>query len=93
MGGGCSAVEMDILIQPGMLTNSVSARIVNGSDEARRVTISATDPDGNSSTIGPVSIAANDTFTQRLGPLMKSYGSTQAELESSGAKFEIVNCE
>lgn len=91
--GGCSAVDLNILVQSGMLTNEVSARIVNNSDEARRVKVFAADPSGNSSTIGPVTIAPKGTFTQRLGPLMKSYGSSQVELESNGSRFEIASCE
>ena len=91
-GGGCSAVDLDIVVEPGFLSNTVSARIVNGSDEMRRVTISARDPEGNKSVVGPITIAANDTVTRRLGPLLKSYGSSKAELESHGAEFKIVKC-
>ena len=93
MGGGCSAVKLDILVDSGIFANTISARITNGSSDMRQVTILATDPEGNSSQVGPISIAANDSVTRALGPLMKSYGSTQSELESNGAKFEISACE
>lgn len=91
--GGCSAVDMDILVEPGLLANNVSAQITNGSDKAHTIYISAADPEGNASTFGPLTISANGNYTQRLGPLMKSYGSTQADLESNGAKFEILRCD
>ena len=91
--GGCSAVDMDILVQPGFMANNVSARIKNGSDKMHTIYISATDPEGNSSTFGPLMILANGTSTQPLGPLQKRYGSTQAELESNGAKFEVLRCD
>lgn len=92
-GGGCSAVELDVLVERGMFANNVSARIENNSDDERRVTISAADPDGNASTVGPLTIAANGSRTVPLGPLLTSYGSNQAELERSGASFEIIDCE
>lgn len=92
-GGGCSAVDLDIVVEPGFLTNTVSARIVNGSDESRRVTISARDPEGHKSVLGPITIVAHGTVTQRLGPLLKSYGTSKAELESHGSEFKIVKCE
>ncbi len=92
-GGGCSAVDLDIVVEPGFLSNTIAARIVNGSDENRRVTVFARDPDGNSSVVGPITVAAHGTVKQQLGPLLKSYGSTQAELESHGAEFKIQKCE
>ena len=91
-GSTCSKVSMRIVVEQGMFANNVSAVLSNNSKQPRLVTISAVDPDGNGSTIGPISVSAKGSVKQMLGPLTPSYGTTQAELERNGAKFRIVSC-
>lgn len=92
-GSACSKVDMSIIVEPGFLANDVSVILSNKSKDPRQVTVYAKDPEGNSSTVGPLSVGPKETVKRMLGPLMKTYGSTQAELERNGAEFKITSCQ
>lgn len=92
-GGACSKMDMRIVVEPGFFTNDVSVILTNTSNDRRQVTVYAKDPEGNASTVGPIAVAPKGTAQRKLGPLMKTYGSTQAELERNGAEFKITSCQ
>ena len=92
-GGACSKLDMSIAVEPGLFANNVSVILTNKSNDPRQVTVYAKDPEGNSSTVGPIAVGPKGTVKRTLGPLMPSYGSTQKELERNGAEFEITSCQ
>ena len=92
-GSACSKVDMSIIVEPGFLANDVSVILTNKSKDPRQITVYAKDPEGNSSTVGPIAVGPKGNAKRMLGPLMKTYGSTQAELERNGAEFRITSCQ
>lgn len=92
-GSACSKVDMSIVVEPGFFANDVSVILTNKSKDPRQVTIYAKDPEGNASTVGPIPVSPKGTVKRMLGPLMTTYGSTQAELERNGAEFKITSCQ